>query len=72
VRVNTLAPGYFHTDLSSGLLDSKWGERIVRSTPLGRVGNADELGGAAVFLTSDASRFVTGTTLTVDGGWTAR
>ncbi|MCT9075574.1 SDR family NAD(P)-dependent oxidoreductase [Streptomyces fulvoviolaceus] len=72
VRVNTLAPGYFLTDLSSGLLDSKWGERIVRSTPLGRVGNADELGGAAVFLTSDASRFVTGTTLTVDGGWTAR
>lgn len=71
VRVNALAPGYFHTDLSSGLLDSKWGERIVRSTPLGRVGSAEELGGAAVFLASDASRFVTGTTLTVDGGWTA-
>lgn len=71
VRVNALAPGYFHTDLSSGLLASKWGERIVRSTPLGRVGSAEELGGAAVFLASDASRFVTGTTLTVDGGWTA-
>ncbi|MFD5625651.1 SDR family NAD(P)-dependent oxidoreductase [Streptomyces sp. NPDC127072] len=72
VRVNSLAPGYFHTDLSSGLLDSRWGERIVRGTPLGRVGSAEELGGAAVFLASDASRFVTGTTLTVDGGWTAR
>ncbi|MEU1178963.1 3-oxoacyl-ACP reductase family protein [Streptomyces sp. NPDC005820] len=71
VRVNTLAPGYFRTDLSSGLLDSRWGERIVRGTPLGRVGDSDELGGAAVFLASDASRFVTGTTLTVDGGWTA-
>ncbi|WP_280879085.1 SDR family NAD(P)-dependent oxidoreductase [Streptomyces pseudovenezuelae] len=71
VRVNSLAPGYFQTDLSSGLLDSRWGERIVRGTPLGRVGDADELGGAAVFLASDASRFVTGTTLTVDGGWTA-
>ncbi|MEU1518753.1 3-oxoacyl-ACP reductase family protein [Streptomyces sp. NPDC005811] len=71
VRVNNLAPGYFRTDLSSGLLDSRWGERIVRGTPLGRVGDADELGGAAVFLASDASRFVTGTTLTVDGGWTA-
>ncbi|MFF5141561.1 SDR family NAD(P)-dependent oxidoreductase [Streptomyces sp. NPDC013157] len=71
VRVNALAPGYFHTDLSSGLLDSRWGERIVRGTPLGRVGDATELGGAAVFLASDASRFVTGTTLTVDGGWTA-
>ena len=71
VRVNALAPGYFRTDLSSGLLDSRWGERIVRSTPLGRVGSVEELGGAAVFLASDASRFVTGTTLTVDGGWTA-
>ncbi|MCI3274461.1 SDR family NAD(P)-dependent oxidoreductase [Streptomyces cylindrosporus] len=72
VRVNSLAPGYFRTDLSSGLLDSRWGERIVRSTPLGRVGDAGELGGAAVFLASDASRYVTGTTVTVDGGWTAR
>lgn len=72
VRVNALAPGYFHTDLSSGLLDSRWGERIVSGTPLGRVGDATELGGAAVFLASDASRFVTGTTVTVDGGWTAR
>jgi len=71
VRVNALAPGYFQTDLSSGLLASRWGERIVRSTPMGRVGSAEELGGAAVFLASDASRFVTGTTLTVDGGWTA-
>ncbi|MEU1302548.1 SDR family NAD(P)-dependent oxidoreductase [Streptomyces shenzhenensis] len=71
VRVNTLAPGYFRTDLSSALLDSRWGERILRGIPLGRVGDADELGGAAVFLASDASRFVTGTTLTVDGGWTA-
>jgi NAD(P)-dependent dehydrogenase (short-subunit alcohol dehydrogenase family) len=71
VRVNALAPGYFRTDLSSGLLDSRWGERIVKSTPLGRVGGVEELGGAAVFLASDASRFVTGTTVTVDGGWTA-
>ncbi|MGW3650163.1 SDR family NAD(P)-dependent oxidoreductase [Streptomyces sp. NPDC000878] len=71
VRVNALAPGYFRTDLSSGLLDSRWGERIVRGTPLGRVGSVEELGGAAVFLASDAARFVTGTTVTVDGGWTA-
>jgi NAD(P)-dependent dehydrogenase (short-subunit alcohol dehydrogenase family) len=73
VRVNALAPGYFHTDLSSGLLAAdRWRGRILSSTPMGRVGNAEELGGAAVFLASDASRYMTGTTLTVDGGWTAR
>ena len=54
VRVNALAPGYFRTDLSSGLLDSRYGERIVRGTPLGRVGSVEEIGGAAVFLASDA------------------
>ena len=72
VRVNALSPGYFQTDLSAGLLASRWGEQIVRSTPMGRVGSTEELGGAAVFLASDASRFITGTTLTVDGGWTAQ
>lgn len=72
VRVNALAPGYFHTDLSAGLLAGRRGEQILRSTPMGRVGSVEELGGAAVFLASDASRFITGTTLTVDGGWTAQ
>lgn len=72
VRVNALAPGYFQTDLSSGLMESRWGERILSSIPQGRVGTADELGGAAVFLAGDASSYVTGTTLTVDGGWLAQ
>lgn len=71
VRVNSLAPGYFRTDLSSGLLDSAWGRRIVDATPAGRVGHPGELGGAAVFLAADASSYMTGTTLTVDGGWLA-
>jgi NAD(P)-dependent dehydrogenase (short-subunit alcohol dehydrogenase family) len=71
VRVNTLAPGYFHTDLSAGLVASRWNERILRSIPLGRVGDPTELTGAAVFLASDDSSYVTGSTLTVDGGWTA-
>jgi NAD(P)-dependent dehydrogenase (short-subunit alcohol dehydrogenase family) len=71
VRVNTLAPGYFHTDLSEDLVSSRWGEKIVGETPLGRVGDTRELGGAAVFLASDASTYATGSTLSIDGGWTA-
>jgi NAD(P)-dependent dehydrogenase (short-subunit alcohol dehydrogenase family) len=71
VRVNTIAPGYFETELSKPLLGSRHAEGILAKIPLGRVGAADELGGAAVFLMSDASRYATGSTLTVDGGWTA-
>ncbi|MFC4000111.1 SDR family NAD(P)-dependent oxidoreductase [Prauserella oleivorans] len=72
VRVNALAPGYFATDLSDGLLRSRWGEVITSAVPQARVGEATELAGAAVFLASDASSYVTGSTLYVDGGWTAR
>jgi NAD(P)-dependent dehydrogenase (short-subunit alcohol dehydrogenase family) len=71
VRVNTIAPGYFETDLSTPLLGSRHAEGILAKIPLGRVGDPGELGGAAVFLMSDASRYTTGSTLTVDGGWTA-
>ncbi|GAB3561718.1 glucose 1-dehydrogenase [Amycolatopsis endophytica] len=71
VRVNTLAPGYFATDLSDGLMNSRWGEVIVGAVPQGRIGAASELAGAVVFLAGDASSYVTGTTLRVDGGWTA-
>jgi NAD(P)-dependent dehydrogenase (short-subunit alcohol dehydrogenase family) len=70
VRVNTLAPGYFVTDLSEGLLTSnKWGSDIRRRIPLGRTGEPRELGAAAVFLLSSDSSYMTGTTITVDGGW---
>ncbi|PXY33442.1 short-chain dehydrogenase [Prauserella sp. PE36] len=71
VRVNTLAPGYFDTDLAGPLMNSNWGEKIRHSVPLGRTGEPAELGGAAVFLASDASSYVTGSTVYVDGGWTA-
>lgn len=71
VRVNALAPGYFTTDLSEGLVHSRWGEVIVGNVPQGRIGDARELAGAVVFLASDASSYVTGSTLSVDGGWTA-
>ncbi|BBY38036.1 short-chain dehydrogenase [Mycobacterium mantenii] len=71
VRVNTLAPGYFPTELSRGLLESRWGEDVLRRIPMARVGQPAELTGAVSFLLSDASSYVTGATLTVDGGWQA-
>ncbi|WP_031468466.1 SDR family NAD(P)-dependent oxidoreductase [Sciscionella sediminilitoris] len=71
VRVNTIAPGYFGTELAEPLMHSRWGEKITGAIPLGRTGEPTELGGAAVFLASDASTYMTGTTLHVDGGWTA-
>lgn len=68
VRVNTLSPGPFpNRDRAPAELCRRLAER----TPLGRLGNADELKGAAVFLASDASSYVTGHNLVVDGGWTA-
>jgi NAD(P)-dependent dehydrogenase (short-subunit alcohol dehydrogenase family) len=72
VRVNALAPGYFDTPLSRPLLQSRWGERVRQAIPMGRFGDSGEIVGAAIFLASDASAYVTGTTLFVDGGWTAQ
>lgn len=71
VRVNCLAPGYVPTDLSSGLLDSARGDAIRNRIPMGRTGVPAEVASAALFLVSDASSYVTGTTVTTDGGWTA-
>jgi NAD(P)-dependent dehydrogenase (short-subunit alcohol dehydrogenase family) len=73
IRVNALAPGYFGTELTGEMIaDPKGLGWITRNTPLGRPGRADELDGALLYLASDAASFVTGTTLIVDGGWTAR
>jgi NAD(P)-dependent dehydrogenase (short-subunit alcohol dehydrogenase family) len=73
VRVNALAPGWFRTEMTEGrMFGNEASERWMRSrTPMGRGGDEHELDGALLFLASDASSFVTGQTLFVDGGWTA-
>jgi NAD(P)-dependent dehydrogenase (short-subunit alcohol dehydrogenase family) len=72
VRVNALAPGWFPTEMTGEMFGDEGSLRWMRSrTPMGRAGELDELVGPLLFLASDASRFVTGHTLAVDGGWTA-
>ncbi len=73
IRVNAIAPGYMMTPLVKGYLEAdadryKW---ILQRIALGRIGQPEEIGGALVFLASDAARYITGTTITIDGGWTA-
>jgi len=73
IRVNGLGPGYFNTPLNAALVaDEKFSSWLVNRTPLGRWGEVDELVGATVFLASEASSFVTGHVLYVDGGVTAQ
>jgi NAD(P)-dependent dehydrogenase (short-subunit alcohol dehydrogenase family) len=72
VRVNTLAPGWVDTDLTHGLLTHEvHGQRMMSGTPLGRFATPRDMAGGVVFLASDASSFMTGQSLLIDGGWTA-
>lgn len=73
VTVNAIAPGYITTELTGPTHDDPSGrERIRARIPMGRWGRPSDLAGATVFLASDASTYVTGVTLPVDGGWLAR
>ncbi|WP_272952147.1 SDR family oxidoreductase [Mycolicibacterium hodleri] len=73
VNVNALAPGYIATDNTQALQDDPARSRsILERIPAGRWGQASDLGGAAVFLASPASDYVSGITLPVDGGWLGR
>jgi len=72
VRCNTSAPGYFETDATRVLKDNpEFFAAVCKRTPLGRWGQPPEIAGAAVFLASDASSYVNGLVLTVDGGMSA-
>jgi len=73
VQVNAIAPGYFRTDNTRALQeDPVRSEQILGRIPAGRWGEPEDLGGAAVFLASRASDYVSGHVLAVDGGWMAR
>jgi NAD(P)-dependent dehydrogenase (short-subunit alcohol dehydrogenase family) len=70
IQVNAIAPGWFPTDMSEKVIERNK-ESLLATIPLGRFGGPQDLKGAAIFLASDASDFVTGHTLVVDGGQSA-
>ena len=70
VRVNTLAPGYIETDLNRDFFASNAGRSLIERIPHRRLGQLEDLDGSLLLLASDASRYMTGTVVTVDGGHT--
>jgi 2-deoxy-D-gluconate 3-dehydrogenase len=69
IQVNAILPGWYETDLTRGMPSTELGEHIRRKTPTGRWGDPGDLVGAAIFLASAASNFVTGVAIPVDGGY---
>jgi len=73
IRVNTVAPGFFRSDITQSLYDEERGRAwLRRNTPLPYDGTVQDLVGTVLCLVSDAGRYITGQTIVVDGGWTAR
>lgn len=73
IRVNAIAPGFIKTNMTEDVLkDNSFNKMVKSRTPWGRVGGAEDIAKAAVYLASDESKYVTGEILHVDGGWTSR
>ena len=72
IQVNAIAPGWFETEMTAPVKDLPMNEKIMARTPAGRWGRPEELAGTAIYLASQASSFVTGCTICVDGGFAAR
>ena len=73
IRVNAIAPGWIETELTKAAqADQARSDAIIARTPQGRWGTPDDIGGAVVFLCSDAAKFITGTVLPIDGGYLAK
>lgn len=68
IRVNALAPGYFETELNRDFFAGEAGQRLIKRIPQRRLGRLEDLDGALLYLASDASRYVTGSVVAVDGG----
>ncbi len=72
IRINGIGPGYIQTEMTQPLIeDAEFNRWVIQRTPLGRWGRPDDFEAAAVFLASDASKFITGQILYIDGGWLA-
>ena len=68
IRVNAIAPGYFESDLTRDFFDTDAGKALIKRVPMRRLGDYESLGGALLLLASDASSFMTGSVIPVDGG----